>query len=78
MSTDHGFKFSSLKAASDAAKVINDKQSTKYCPLIKATCRKDCECYTMAEGFTTKEETHHVAEGYCSNAMFIGSVCSYG
>lgn len=63
--------FDTMEAAQTCIRADNNKLSMLFCPLIHDMCRRDCQCFQLAQ----VEETNdgfRVYTGFCNNAMFSG------
>ena len=76
-------KFDDKEKAYSYAKAQNDMKPGNFCPLIKAQCRQDCQCWAHAyvrdghghitAGPTKREtSTWWVYAAGCENEMFRG------
>jgi len=74
-------KFDDKETAYAYAKGQNELKPDDFCPLLRAMCRKDCECWSRAwvlgnkpyrGGATLPSNEWHVYPCQCTNAMFSG------
>ena len=71
-----------FKTEAEARGVVDELNklslSASFCPMIKATCRTDCECFIPAYvDLPIGSSPYKVGGFYCDNAMFSGYCENY-